>query len=196
MDKQPDDAKRPARSFKILFSLLICGVALALMLAALIYSAWAGQRKFDASIPRQSLPALGLALRTFHSQQGRFPTNLRELDAAVWKAQRAAQISADGSTLLAESGHYTYTYHCVSPVKAAIWAAPVGERYGEAATHFWYLTPTQVEKWMGPALTLENIGVMKIVPSEPQLRWLMMTKQLPSTPTAKKGRNGLPFLPF
>jgi len=196
MNRQPDDAKRPAKSFKILFSLLICGVALVLMLGALFYAAWTGQRKFDAAIPRQSLPALGLALRTFHSQQGHFPINLRELDAKVWKGQRAAQISADGSSLLAASGHYTYTYIRVSPVKAAIWAVPVGERYEEAATHFWYLTPTQVEKWMGPALTPANIGVMKTVPSESQLRWLMMTEQSPSTQTAKKRKTGLPFLPL
>jgi len=196
MNKQPDEAKRPAKSFKILFSFLFCGVTLMLMLAALIHSAWSGQRQLDSAMPKQSLPALGQALRTFHARSGRFPADLRELDAKLWKGQRAAQISADGSTLLAASGHYAYTYHPVSPGKAALWAAPVGPRYEEAATHFWYLTPTQVEKWMGPALTPQNVGVVKTIPSVQQLRWLMMTEQLTSTQVSKRSKTGFSFLPF
>ncbi|MGI8565222.1 MAG: hypothetical protein ACR2LZ_01940, partial [Pyrinomonadaceae bacterium] len=42
---------------------------------------------------------------------------------------------------------------------------------------FWYLTPTLVEKWMGPALTPENVNAVNSIPSEPRLRWLMMTRQ-------------------
>ena len=196
MNKQPDYTERPAKSFKILFSLLFCGVTLVLMLAALIYSAWRGQRQLDSARPRQSLAALGQALRTFQAQEGRFPADLRELDARIWKGQRAAQISADGSALLAASGHYTYTYQRVSSVKAAVWATPVGPRYEEAATHFWYLTPTQVEKWMGPALTPQNAGVVKTIPSKQQLRWLMMTEQMPSMQTAKRAKTGFSFLAF
>jgi len=84
----------------------------------------------------------------------------------------------------------------VNPVKAALWAAPVGPRYEEAATHFWYLTPTQVEKWMGPALTPQNAGVVKTIPSKQQLRWLMMTEQMPSMQTAKRAKTGFSFLAF
>ncbi len=176
MNSQPNDAKRPQK-FKLLFSIIFCAVALILMVGAFIYSSWTSQQRHEAEIPKVALSSLGQSLRTFQAQTGHFPDGLRELDARIWKGKRASQISADGKNLLAASGHYYYTYHKADATSCAVWAMPVGSRYEEAATHFWYLTPTQVEKWMGPALTPENVSAVNSIPSEPQLRWLMMTQQ-------------------
>lgn len=195
MNSQPNEAKRPQK-FKLLFSLIFCAVALILMVGAFIYSSWAAQGRHEAEVPKVALAALGQALRTFHGQTGRFPDNLRELDARMWKGGRASQISADGKNLLAASGHYSYTYHKASATASAVWAMPVGSRYEEAATHFWYLTPTQVEKWMGPALTPENVNAVNSIPSEPQLRWLMMTQQPTSQGVERQKKGGFYLRPF
>ena len=195
MNNQPGEAKRPQK-FKLLFSIIFCAVALVLMVGAFIYSSWAAQHKYEAEIPKVALAALGQALRTFHAQTGRFPDTLRELDARMWKGRRGSQISADGRTLLAASGHYTYTYHKANATTCAVWAMPVGSRYEEGATHFWYLTPTQVEKWMGPALTPENVTAVNSIPSEPQLRWLMMTQQPASQGGERQKKGGFSLLPF
>lgn len=195
MNNQPGEAKRPQK-FKLLFSIIFCAVALFLMVGAFIYSSWAAQHRYEAEMPKVALSSLGQALRTFHAQTGRFPDSLRELDARMWKGKRASQISADGRTLLAASGHYSYTYHKASATACAVWAMPVGSRYEEAATHFWYLTPTQVEKWMGPALTPENVNAVNSIPSEPQLRWLMMTQQPASQGGERQKKGGFSLLPF
>ena len=196
MNKQPDEAKRPQK-FKLLFSIIFFALGVVLMGGALAFYAWKSHRAYEANLPRFALPALALGLRTFHAQWGRFPQDLRELDERLWKGARAAQISPSGDTLVAASGHYTYRYHRVNATTCVIWAAPTGPRYEEAATHFWYLTPTQVERWMGPALTRENVNAIATIPSEPQLRWLMMTPQPPAAPQSGHGRKGaLSFLPF
>ena len=195
MNKRPDEAKRPQK-FKLVFSLIFCAGALLLMIGALLYSSWAAHHQYEADLPQSALPALGQALRTFHAQTGQFPDTLRDLDARLWKGSRASQISADGQSLLAPSGHYSYTYHKVTATACAIWAMPVGPRYEEAATHFWYLTPTAVEKWMGPALRREVADAVKTVPSEQQLRWLMMTPQMTANQSAKESKGGFSFLSF
>ncbi len=139
-----------------------------------------------------------LALRTFHQQTGRFPVNFHELDERLWKGARHAQISPDGKSLNAPQSHYYYTLHTINPpdpahamqpAKAGIWGVPTGERAGEAATYFWYVTPHNIERWMGPALTRENVGAVNSIPSEQQLALLVMTRQPPgvtSQQTASK----------
>jgi hypothetical protein len=92
-----------------------------------------------------------------------------------------------------------YTLHAVSPpraltakgretIKVALWAVPTGPRAQEAATHFRYVTPERIERWMGPALTTENVSAVKTIPSDQQLALLVMTRQpraATSSPTSK-----------
>jgi hypothetical protein len=80
------------------------------------------------------------------------------------------------------------------PIKAAIWAVPTGLRSSEAATYFWYVTPEKIERWMGPALTPENISAVKTIPTEQQLALLVMIRQ-PASNLSSQGSRGI-FSPF
>ena len=183
------------------FTLIIAGLSLALFIISMVYSSWSHERQREANMPVPAMEAIVLALRTFHQQTGRFPRDFNELDERVWKGVRRAQISPDGKSLTAPQSHYYYTLHTINPadptraivpVKAGIWAVPTGPRAHEAATYFWYVTPTQSERWMGPALTQDQVGVVRTVPSEDQLALLVMTKQPSSTnPTERSSRRDI-----
>ena len=195
------------RTGRMRFTFVIAALSLGLFVAAAIYSAWARNRDHEAQLPVPAVETVALALRTFHQQTGRFPRDFRELDERVWKGARRKQISADGMMLIAPASHYLYTLHTINPsdpaqttdpVKAGIWAVPTGERAQEAATYFWYVTPQRIEGWMGPALTRENIGAVKSIPSEQLLYLLTMTRQPPGgvSLTAPKSSGIFSFLPF
>jgi len=118
----------------------------------------------------------------------------------VWRGARRAQISPDGKSLVAPASRYYYTLHTVNPdeparatqpAKAAIWAVPTGERAAEAATYFWYVTPRDIERWMGPALTSENISAIRGIPSEELLALLVMTRQPPNSVPAQPASKGI-----
>ena len=189
------------------FTLIIAGLSLALLVISIIYSSWSRERAREANMPVPAMETVVLALRNFHQQTGRFPRDFNELDERVWKGARRAQISPDGKSLNAPQSHYYYTLHTINPdeparatepVKAGVWAVPTGERAQEAATYFWYVTPQKIEGWMGPALTRENIGAVRAIPSEQQLALLTMTRQ-PSggvSLTAPKSSGVFSFLPF
>ena len=126
------------------------------------------------------------ALRTFRQQTGRFPGDINELDERVWKGARRAQISSDGKSLNSPKSHYYYRLYTINPpdptrttvpAKAGIRAVPTGARAEEAATYFWHVTPQDIERWMGSALTRENIGAVNNIPSEQQLALLVMIRQ-------------------
>ena len=205
MNNPPDKPTRLQQS-RLRFTYLILVLSLALLIIALIYSAWSGNREHEANMPVLALETVVVALRTFHQQTGRFPETFRELDERLWKGTRRAQVSDDGKSLNAPASHYYYTLHTINPphpgvgrndkepIKAAIWAVPTGPRASEAATYFWYVTPDKIERWMGPALTPENIGAVKTIPSEQQLALLVMTRQAEgniSSP-AKRGIFSIP----
>jgi hypothetical protein len=183
--KQPLSQKGRMR-----FTLIIAALSLILFVISIIYSSWSREKKREANMPVPATETIVLALRTFHQQTGRFPRDFNELDERVWKGVRRAQISPDGRSLNAPQSHYYYTLHTINPpdptratlpAKAGIWAVPTGERAAEAATYFWYVTPQDIERWMGPALTRENIGVVDSIPSEQQLALLVLTRQPPSS---------------
>lgn len=191
MSHQPDVQVRQTRG-KLRFTYVSLACTLVLLIVAALYSSWARNREHEANLPLPALETIVVALRTFHQQTGRFPESFRELDERVWKGARRAQISADGKSLDAPVSHYYYTLHSVSlqrtlaangrdTLKVALWAVPTGPRAQEAATHFWYVTPDRIERWMGPALTTENVSAVKAIPSEQQLALLVMTRQSPVT---------------
>ncbi len=176
----------PPRSGRLRFTFVIAALSLALLVVALIFSAWARNNEREANMPVPAMESVVLALRTFHQQTGRFPRDFRELNERVWRGERSGQILSDGMSLVAPASRYYYTLHTVSPpdpmhaitpAKAGIWAVPTGMRAQEAGTYFWYVTPRDIERWMGPALTRENIGAIKSIPSEEQLALLVMTRQ-------------------
>jgi hypothetical protein len=200
MNHQPDVHVRPTRS-RLRFTYVTLACTLVLLIAAAVYSAWARNREHEANLPLPAMETVVVALRTFHQQTGRFPESFRELDERVWKGTRRAQISADGKSLNAPASHYYYTLHSINPpratatndretIKAALWAVPTGPRAQEAATYFWYVTPDRVERWMGSALTTENISAVKTIPSEQQLALLVMIRQ-PSGVTSSPSNRGI-----
>ena len=189
------------------FTLIIAGLSLALLVISMIYSSWSRERAREANMPVPAMESVVLALRTFHQQTGRFPHDFNELDERVWKGVRHAQISPDGKSLTAPQSHYYYTLHTINPVdptratvpaKAGIWGVPTGERAQEAATYFWYVTPQRIEGWMGPALTPDNIGAVRTIPSDQQLALLTMTRQPPGevSLTSPKSSGVFSYLPF
>jgi hypothetical protein len=187
MSHQSDVQVRQTRG-RLRFTYVNLACTLVLLIVAAMYSSWVRNREHEANLPLPALETVVVALRTFHQQTGRFPESFRELDERVWKGARRAQISADGKSLDAPVSHYYYTLHSVglqrestangkATLKVALWAVPTGPRAQEAATHFWYVTPDRIERWMGPALTSENVSAVKTIPSEQQLALLVMTKQ-------------------
>lgn len=191
--------RTPARGVRMRLTFIALVLSVALLVVAAIYSAWASTNEREANMPVPSMETVVLALRSFHSQTGRFPRDFYELDKRVWRRARAEQISSEGKSLVAPKSHYYYTLHTVNPIdparatqppKAGIWAVPTGERASEAATYFWYVTPRDIERWMGPALSRESIGAVSSIPSEGQLALLVMTRQPPGAvpaPSASKG---------
>lgn len=202
---QPANNARPASAGRLRFTYVILGLAVVLLIVSLIAAAWRGQQAHETNLPAPGLEAVVVALRAFHQQTGRFPKDFRELDERLWQGAKRPQISADGKSLTAPAAHYYYTLHVANPPvganasqppKAGLWAVPTGPRANEAATYFWYVTPTASERWMGPALTAENVGAVCSLPSEQQLALLVMTKQVSGAPARRAASGELPFLGF
>ena len=202
---QPANNTRPAGAGRLRFTYVILGLAVVLLVVSIIAAAWRGQQTHETNLPAPGLEAVVVALRAFHQQTGRFPADLRELDERLWQGAKRPQISTDGKSLTAPAAHYYYTLHVANPPvgvnasqppKAGLWACPTGPRAREAATYFWYITPTEIECWMGPALTAENVGAVRTLPSEQQLALLVMTKQANSTSARRPASSGLSFLGF
>ena len=202
---QPANQTPPARVGRWRFAYLMLGLALVLLVAALIASAWRNQARHEADLPVPGLEAVAVALRAFHQQTGRFPKDFRELDARLWRKAKQSQISADGKSLTAPAAHYHYTLHvsnpsaggnATQPPQAGLWAVPTGPRASEAATHFWYLTPTTLERSQGPALPSEQVGAVRAWPTEQQLALLVMTKQVSDNATRQAAGHRFPWLGF
>lgn len=206
MGNQPNVEVRQTRG-RLRFTYVNLAGTLVLLIVAALYSSWMRNREHEANLPLPALETVVVALRTFHQQTGRFPESFRELDERLWKGARRSQISSDGKSLDAPASHYYYTLHSVSlprgaaakdreTIKVALWAVPTGPRAQEAATHFWYITPDKIERWMGPALTTENVSAVKTIPSEQQLALLVMTKQAQAATSSPTSRGIFSILGF
>ena len=171
--------------------------ALLTLISSIIYGAYSAHQLHAAQLPQQNIEKLVRDMRQFHQQTGRFPRDFRELDERLWQRARSERISSDGSSLSSPSNNYHYTLHTITPERACVWAVPTGVRAAEAATHFWAITPERVERWAGPALTLEQVSVVRGVPSESQLALLAMMKQTNNeSGNQAPGRNIFTFLGF
>ena len=204
-NEQALNKTRP-RGGRLRFTFVFAALTLILFVIALVYSAWARNSEREANMPVPAMETVVLALRAFHQQTGKFPHDFRELDERVWRGARSGQISPDGKSLVASASRYYYTLHTVNPeeparatqpAKASIWAVPTGERAQEAATYFWYVTPRDIERWAGPALTRENVGAIRSVPSEEQLALLAMSRQPAGAVAPQPRSKGIfPFFGF
>lgn len=203
MHNQTNNPVRPNAS-KFRFTYIILVLSFILFILSLLHSSWRKASEQEAHLPRCGIETVVVAIRTFHNQTGRFPKDFLELDERIWKEAKRGQISEDGRSLNAPSSHYLYTLHVINPTnganpkepsKAGIWAVPTGARANEAATYFWYITPNDTEKWMGPALISENISAIKTIPTEQQLSLLVMTRQRTNNVEERPTRS-FPFLWF
>ncbi len=118
------DKHNRAPQSRLRFTYVILALSLGLFVVALLYSAWAKNREHDANMPVPAPEAVVVALRTFHRQTGRFPKDFRELDERLWKGTRQAQISADGTSLVAPSSHYYYTLHTINRLRESFSNSP------------------------------------------------------------------------
>lgn len=195
-----------SRNSKMRFSYIFLALTLVLLVISLVYSSWHKHKEHEANLPICGIETVVVAVNTFHQQTGRFPKDFRELDEKIWKGAKREQISADGKSLNAPTSHYFYVLHITNPIdnistkkaqqmKAGLWAVPTGIRANEAATHFWYITPNDTERWMGPALTTENIYVVKTIPTKGQLTLLVMTSQR-TNHLNERSNTAFPFLGF
>lgn len=212
MNNQTNNPVRPngsSNKFRLTYIALV--LSLILLIASLGYSSWLKQSEHEANLPKGGIETVVAAIRTFHGQTGRFPKDFLELDERIWKGAKRGQISEDGKSLAAPSSHYFYTLHVINPSgsikpegkikkdisKAGVWAVPTGPRANESATHFWYITPNGTERWMGPALTSQNIYAVKTIPTEQQLALLVMTKQTTNSSSSKSFNQSVsPFIWF
>ena len=199
MKNQTNNPVRSSNS-KIRITYVVLVLSFLLLIVSLIYSSWRNHKRHEANLPTCGIETVVVALRTFHQQTGRFPKDFCELDERIWKGAKRGQISEDGKSLNAPMSHYFYTLHIINPTngikskeppKAGIWAVPTGPRADEAATHFWYITPNDIERWMGPALTSQNISAIKTIPTEQQLALLVMTKQVTQANSNKVTNQGV-----
>jgi hypothetical protein len=127
--------------------------------------------------PRLAADSLVKALRDYHRQAGRFPTDFRELDARVWKHKNAPDFGADGRGL--SIANYYYSYYQVDAHTSTIWIIPTGPRRDDGATHFLLLKPDNLRRWKGAPLSLDEVKNLPPVPQYGQMQLLGMTEQRP-----------------
>ena len=127
--------------------------------------------------PRLAADSLVKALRAHHRQTGRFPSDLRELEAHVWKHKNAPDFGADGRSI--SIANYYYIYHAADAHTATIWIIPTGPRRDESATHFLLLKPDNLRRWKGAPLSLNEAKNLPPVPLYGQMSLLGMTEQQP-----------------
>ncbi len=185
--RQPQQASRG----KLRLTYLIFTGALLSLIVSMCYGAYTTHQRLESQLPRPNLETIVRDLRQFHQQTGRFPRDFSELDERLWQREKRDRISNNGKSLFSPSGNYHYTLHTVASERACIWAVPVGARAEEAATYFWTVTPQRIERWMGPALGLEQVSVIRDVPSESQLALLAMTKQTSPSGAPSSSNDGV-----
>jgi hypothetical protein len=159
-------------------SYLLLVVAVVTYLGVWGYSVFAADWKAKASIPKID-PILTIikGLRQYQKVNATFPETFDEVEAKVWKHPLPPDFGANGHTLLLKNYYYFYTY--VTPTRCTLWAIPVGPRAEEASSYFLILSPTDREKYKGPALDLKEASTINGMPTYAQLAILGMIKQDP-----------------
>ena len=161
------------------FSYVLLAIALITYLGAWIYSSYAAEWKAKTQTPRID-PILKIIkdLRQYQRIKATFPQDFNQLEIAIWKHANPPKYGAGGRSLVVSNYYYFYTW--VSPTRCTLWAIPIGQDTGEANSYFLVLTPTDREKWKGPALQLKEAAVISGTPTYAELGIIGMVKQDPT----------------
>lgn len=170
------EGKTGKRSFGFSYALL--AFAVVAYLGTWAYSSYAAEWKAKAQTPRID-PILKIIkdLRHYQRIKATFPQSFTDVEIAIWKHPKRPDYGAGGRSLVVSNYYYLYTW--VSPTRCTLWAIPIGPRAEEAASYFLVLTPTDREKWKGPALHLKEAATISGTPTYAQLGILGMVKQDP-----------------
>jgi hypothetical protein len=160
------------------FSYILLAVAIVTYLCTWGYSAFAAEWKAKADIP-QIDPILKIikGLRQYQHVNATFPQTFDQVEAQVWKHPKPPSYGSDGRTLVTRNYYYFYSW--ISPTRCTLWAIPLGTHASEASSYFVILTPTDREKFKGPALDLKEASSLTGAPTYTQLAMLGLIKQDP-----------------
>src|SRR5258707_827131 len=122
---------------KIRLSFIMLGVTVIVVVVSYVYGVWAASKKEQEMVPRLAAESLVKGLRQFNRQNGRFPEDLAELEAKVWKHNAAPDFGPTKSTL--SVANYYYVYARVDAQTGSVWAIPSGPKREEGATHFFVI---------------------------------------------------------
>jgi hypothetical protein len=156
-------------------SFVTLGASVAAIILAYAATTLLEAKRLREQTPRLAADSLVKALRTHHRQTGRFPADLRELEARVWKHKRPPDFGADGRSL--SIANYYYIYHQAGAGVSTIWIIPTGPRRDEGATHFLLLYPDSLRPWKGAPLSLDEIKALPPVPQYREMEIFRMTEQ-------------------
>lgn len=168
------EGKEGKRRFGFSYVLLV--LAILLYLCCWGYSVFAADWKAKAEVP-QIDPILKIikGLRQYQQVAATFPQNFNQVETQVWKHPNPPDYGAGGHTLVLKNYYYLYSW--ISPTRCTLWAIPIGPRAGDASTYFLVLTPTDREKYKGPALDLKEAATITGIPTYNQLAMLGLIKQ-------------------
>jgi hypothetical protein len=167
------------------FSYILLVVAIVVYLGVSAYSALATEWKAKAEVP-QIDPILQLikGLRQYQQVTASFPQTFDQVEAQVWKHPKPPSYGSGGHTLVLRNYYYLYTR--ISPTRCTLWAIPLGAKASEASSYFLILTPTEREKFKGPALDFKEASTVSGIPTYAQLAMLGMIKQEDPLPQKKR----------
>jgi hypothetical protein len=160
------------------FSYALLAFAVVAYLGTWAYSSYAAEWKAKAQTPRID-PILKVIkdLRHYQRIKATFPQSFTDVESAIWKHPKRPDYGAGGRSLVVSNYYYLYTW--VSPTRCTLWAIPIGPRAEDSNSYFLVLTPTDREKWKGPALQLKEAATISGTPTYAQLGILGMVKQDP-----------------
>jgi len=156
-------------------SLVLLPVAIAVLAGIYVYSLWAAERQRAADVPVEATSMMIRDLLAYHKKRGSFPTDLKQMEGAVWEKKRAREFSIGDRGL--SHRNYFYLYTQIAPNRFTLWAVPMGRARDEAATLFVIGTPSVSRSWKGAAVSLDSIGSIKADPSEIELGSLGLVEQ-------------------
>ena len=158
------------------FSYVILVIAIITYLGVWGYTAFAAEWRAKADVP-QIDPILKIikGLRQYQKQYVTFPQTFDQVEAQVWKHPNPPTYGDGGHTLVIKNYYYFYSW--ISPTGCTLWAIPVGAHASEGNSYFLILTPTEREKFKGPALSLKEASKIDGAPTYAQLAVLGMIKQ-------------------
>ena len=167
------------------FSYILLVLAILTYLCTWGYSVFAAEWRAKAEMP-QIDPILKIikGLRQYQEHHATFPPAFTQVEAEFWKHANPPPYGSAGHSLVLKNYYYLYTW--ISPTRCTLWAVPLGPRASDASTYFLILTPTEREKFKGPALDLKEASSITGVPTYTQLAILGMIKQDDPSPQKKR----------